>query len=158
MALLLDTAGDWDDVQAVQQVATSIGVKLIVIEAQGKWDRAFGSALTEHAQALLVGAGPNLYRQRSRIIELASKHRLPAIYEWGDAVKEGGLMAYGPDFAALYPRIASYIDRIFKGTSPTEMPIEEPTKFEFVINLKTAKALGLTIPQSLLGRADEVIQ
>jgi putative ABC transport system substrate-binding protein len=94
---------------------------------------------------------------RNRIIELAARYRLPAIYEWAEQVEDGGLMAYGASLSGLARRTAAYVDRIFKGAKPTELPIEQPSRFELVINLKTAKALGLAIPQSLLLRADRVI-
>jgi putative ABC transport system substrate-binding protein len=99
-----------------------------------------------------------LYAQRTRIIDLAAKHRLPAMYEWRNYAESGGLMSYGTDFADVFRRAASYVDKILKGAKPADLPVEQPTKFELVINLKTAKALGLTVPPSLVGRADEVIQ
>jgi putative ABC transport system substrate-binding protein len=107
---------------------------------------------------VLVQGAPVFNRDRKRIIALAAKHRLPAIYEWRHHVEEDGLMAYGGNLFQLFQRVALYIDRIFKGAKPAELPIEQPTTFELVINLKTAKALGLTIPQSLLLRADQVIE
>ena len=96
--------------------------------------------------------------ERRRLVDLAAKHRLPAVYPWRECVDVGGLMAYGPNQADLFRRAATYVDKILKGAKPGDLPVEQPTKFELVINLKTAKALGLTIPQSLLLRADEMIQ
>jgi ABC-type uncharacterized transport system substrate-binding protein len=101
---------------------------------------------------------PAFSRQRARLAELAVKHHLPGIYEDKGYVDAGGLMSYGPNFPDLYRRAASYVDRILKGAKPGDLPIEQPTKFELAINLKAAKALGLTIPQSLLLRADQVIE
>ena len=95
---------------------------------------------------------------RKRVIDFAAEHRLPAIYEYANLVHDGGLLSYGPDQRTIFERAAALTDRILKGAKPADLPIEQPTKFELVINLKTAKALGLTIPPSLLGRADEVIQ
>jgi putative ABC transport system substrate-binding protein len=110
------------------------------------------------ADAVLVQGAPTLNRDRRRIITLAAKHSLPAIYEWRHHVEDGGLMAYGGNVSELFRRVASYVDKILKGAKPGDLPIEQPTKFELVINLKTATALGLTIPQTLLLRADQVIQ
>jgi putative ABC transport system substrate-binding protein len=97
-------------------------------------------------------------RRREKIIAFAAKHRLPAMYPYRFFVADGGLMSYGTDLADLYRRAAFYIDRILKGAKPSELPVQQPTKFEFVINIKTAKALGLTVPPGLLVRADEVIE
>ena len=110
------------------------------------------------AHAAFVQASPLTIEQRDAIVELAARHRLPAMYEFRSFIDAGGLVAYGPDAVVMYRRAAIYVDKIFKGAKPGDLPIEQPTKFEFVINLKTAKALGLTIPQSLLLSADELIQ
>ena len=114
--------------------------------------------VAERAGALFVVASPGLSRDRRRILDLAAKHRLPAIYDWRENADEGGLMAYGSSNVALSRRVAEYVDKIFKGAKPADLPVEQPTKFELVINLKTAKALGLTVPPSLLQRADQVIE
>jgi putative ABC transport system substrate-binding protein len=111
----------------------------------------------ERVQALLVGAASQFISDRKPIIELALKARLPTIWEWPEQVEDGGLMAYGADLQGLYRRIALYLDRIFKGAVPGDMPIEQPAKFELVINQKTARAIGLSLPQALLLRADRVI-
>jgi putative ABC transport system substrate-binding protein len=110
------------------------------------------------AGALTVLPSGTFTNERRRLVDVAAKNRLPAVYPWREFVDAGGLMSYGPDFADLFRRAATYVDKILKGAKPADLPVEQPTKFELVINLKTAKALGLTIPQSLLLRADEVIQ
>jgi putative ABC transport system substrate-binding protein len=110
------------------------------------------------AGALTVLTGAMFFIERRRLVDLAAKNRLPAVYPWRDGVDAGGLMSYGPNTADLIRRAATYVDKILKGAKPGDLPVEQPTKFELIINLKAAKALGLTIPQSVLGRADEVIQ
>jgi len=110
------------------------------------------------ADALTVLSSAMLFGERRRLVDLAAKHRLPAVYPWRDGVDAGGLMSYGANIADGYRRAATYVDKILKGAKPADLPVEQPTKFELVINLKTAKALGLTIPPSLLQRADDVIQ
>jgi putative ABC transport system substrate-binding protein len=112
----------------------------------------------ERAHALLNLSDPMSYYHRTRIADLAAKHRLPTMHGVRGYVDAGGLMSYWANQADLYRRFASYVDRILRGAKPGDLPIEQPTKFELVINLKTAKALGLTIPQSLLARADEIIR
>jgi putative ABC transport system substrate-binding protein len=146
--------------QATQHAASSLGVKLIVVEVRGaEYEGAFATIVAERAEALAVMGSTILNIDRKRIIELAARHRLPAIYEWPEhAEEDGGLMAYGASVRDLYRRVAGFVNRIFKGANPAELPVEQPTVFELVINLKTANALGLTIPPSLLARADQVIQ
>jgi putative ABC transport system substrate-binding protein len=112
----------------------------------------------ERVGALLVLSDAILNSHRTRLADLAARSRLPAAYGVRDSVEAGGLMSYGPSFLDSYRRAATYVDKILKGAKPADLPVEQPTKYELVINLKTAKALGLTIPQSMLLRADEVIQ
>jgi putative tryptophan/tyrosine transport system substrate-binding protein len=145
--------------QEAQKAASTLRLKLIVVDVQdADYDRAFATMVAERADALLVLMSPILTRDRRLIIERAAKYRLPAIHEWREHVEVGGLMSYGGSINDLSRRIAAYVDKILKGAKPAELPIEQPTKFELVINLTTAKALGLTIPPSLLARADQVIE
>jgi putative ABC transport system substrate-binding protein len=146
-------------VEEAQKAASSLGVALVVVEVQADdYDRAFTAMQNGRADAVLVQGAPTFNRDRKRIIALAAKHRLPAIYEWRHHVEEDGLMAYGGNLLELSRSVASYVDRILKGAKPADLPVEQPTKLELVINLKTAKALGLTILPSLLQRADQVIE
>ena len=142
------------------QTARKLGVALPVVEATTaeELDIAFASAAAQHADAIIPAGDPLTLRNATRITALAAKHRLPAIYLGRQYVTDGGLISYGPDFPDLWLRAGSYVDKILKGTKPSELPVEQPTKYELVINLKTAKALGLTVPPSLLVRADEVIE
>jgi putative ABC transport system substrate-binding protein len=119
---------------------------------------AFDAASAQHADALMVGIDALTQANRKLIAELAAKHRLPAIYVSMEFIEAGGLIAYGPSYPDLYRRAATYVDKVFKGAKPSELPVEQPTKFALIINLKTAKALDLTVPLSLLTRADEVIE
>jgi len=119
---------------------------------------AFAAMQSAGAQLLIVQQAPFTGANRKPIAELAAKHRLPAMFDLRQFVVDGGLMSYGPSIPDLFRRAAHYVDRIFKGAKPADLPVEQPTKFEMFVNLKTAKALGLTIPQSVLARADEVIQ
>jgi putative ABC transport system substrate-binding protein len=110
------------------------------------------------AGGLVLVTSATFFVERKRLVDLAAKNRLPTVYPWREAVEAGGLISYAPHLPDLYRRAATYVDKILKGAQPGDLPVEQPTKFELVINLKTAKALGLTIPQSVLARADEVIQ
>jgi putative ABC transport system substrate-binding protein len=140
--------------------ARALGVRLQFIEVRGpaEFDRAFSDMTRARADALTVLPSNVFLREHRRLVDLAAKHRLPAVYTVKEYVDAGGLMAYGPNLADVVRRAATYVDKILKGAKPADLPVEQPTKFELVINLKTAKALGLTIPPSLLGRADQVIQ
>jgi putative ABC transport system substrate-binding protein len=145
---------------AAEVAARVLGLELLSLEASRDADleRAFEAAARGRAGALLVLSSPTFFGLRARITELAQKRRLPGMYWLPSFAHAGGLVVYGPSDTEYYRRAANYVDRILKGAKPADLPVEQPTKFELVINLKTAKTLGLTIPQSLLLRADEVIQ
>jgi putative ABC transport system substrate-binding protein len=149
-----------DILKEAEVAARALGVQLQVVEARGPADidRAFSDVTRARAGALTVLSTPMFSSKRRRLVDLAAKNRLPALFSFREYVDAGGLMSYGPNLADLFRRAATYVDKILKGAKPGDLPVEQPTKFELVINLKTAKALGLTIPQSVLGRADEVIQ
>ncbi len=142
----------------VAGLALGVQIQFVGVRSPEDFDRAFSEMTRAHAGALTVLPTAMLVNERKRVVELAAKNRLPAIYPWREFVDAGGLMAYGPDLADSFRRAATYVDKILKGAKPADLPVEQPTKFELVINLKTAKALGLTIPQSLLLRADQVIE
>ncbi len=149
-----------DMLKAADVAARALGVRLQFVEARGPedFDRAFSDMTRARAGALTVLPSNMFTNERRRLVDLAAKNRLPAVYPWREAVDAGGLMAYGADFAVLYRRAATYVDKILRGARPADLPIEQATKFELLINLKTAKALRLTIPPSLLQRADQVIE
>ena len=140
--------------------AEKLKVKLQILEARtpGELEDAFEAATRARADAIHVYGDALISVHRARIAELAVKARLPTMSLFKDSVAAGGLMSYGPNNADIWRRGATYVDKILKGAKPADLPIEEPTKFELVINLKTAKALGLTIPQTLLLRADQLIE
>ena len=119
---------------------------------------AFRVVMRSRAEALFVLESALIFRVRREIAQVALKNRLPTSFAFREYVEAGGLIAYGVNFSNMFSRVAEYIDKILKGAKPADLPVEQPTKFELVVNLKTARALGLTIPASLLGRADEVIQ
>ena len=145
--------------KTTQVAARRLGIKLQILDVRGRADfeKPFDSMIKEHATALLVLFDPLFLVQRHRLIEVVAKYRLPAMYGQTVFVGDGGLMGYGQSLSEVPRRLAVYVDKILKGAKPADLPVEQPTKFELVINLKTAKALGLTIPQSVLIRADEVI-
>ena len=146
--------------QHVRSVAETLGVRLDFVEVstEAEFDEAFRSLRRLHPDAVVVIADTFLLGHRTRIAQFMAESHLPAIYSYRDHVEAGGLMAYATNFRDLFRRAAIFVDKIFKGAKPGDLPIEQPTKFEFVINLNTAKALGLTIPPVLLARADEVIE
>jgi putative ABC transport system substrate-binding protein len=156
----MDERTDKDMQKEAEVAAQALGVRLQVVEARGPvdFDRAFSDMTRARAGALTVRPASMFIVERKRLVDLAAKNRLPAVYAWREFVDAGGLMSYGPNNADLFRRAATYVDKILKGAKPADLPVEQPTRFEFVINLKTAKALGLAIPPSLLLRADEVIQ
>jgi putative ABC transport system substrate-binding protein len=149
-----------DILKGAEVAARTLGVRLQFVEARGpeNFDRAFSDMTRARAGALTVLSSPMFASERRRLVDLALKNRLPTVFSFREYVDAGGFISYGPDLADLFRRAATYVDRILKGAKPADLPVEQPTKFELVINLKTAKALGLTIPPSVLGRADEVIQ
>ena len=148
-------------VAALKEAAPSLGIKLIIqdIRTADDLSSAFDAAAKEHPQGLLTTAESIFRLNRARVTDLASRHRLPAVYPYAVFAREsGGLMAYEINDADLHKRAAAYVDKILKGAKPSELPIQQPTEYQLVINLKTAKALGLTIPQTLLLRADQVLE
>ncbi|HWZ74570.1 MAG TPA: ABC transporter substrate-binding protein [Casimicrobiaceae bacterium] len=144
----------------VKVAAQSLAVQLQVVEASNpeQLERAFVAMTKEHAAALLVLTDSMFVGQRQRIADLAARSRLPALYSQKEFVDEGGLVSYGPSLVDMFRRAATHVEKILRGAKPGDIPVEQPTKFELVINAKTAKALGLTISPSLVQRADEVIQ
>ncbi len=141
---------------AAQQL--SMALQSVVARAPSEFDRAFAAMAAERADALTVLTGPRTFGQRKVVAELAAKHRLPAVYELREFVDAGGLMSYGPSLIGMVRGTVTYVDKILKGAKPADLPVEQPTRFELVVNLKAARALGLAIPPSILVRADQVIQ
>ena len=160
VALLQHRDGSPAILSAAETAARSLVLtaRTLKVTEIGQVENAFKTARSEHVGAIHVLPSPIFNAHRGRLIELAARYRLPAVYEFKNYVEDGGLMSYGPSINEMFRGMASYVDRILKGAKPSDLPIERPTIFELVINLKTAQALGLTIPQSVLGRADEIIQ
>jgi putative tryptophan/tyrosine transport system substrate-binding protein len=148
---------EWEETKVA---ARSLALQVVLLDVRNEEDlrHAFQAALQQRVDALLIGLDALTQAHQRTIVDFAARNRLPAIHPSRDFVEIGGLMAYAVNYPNLYFRAASFVDKIFKGAKPAELPIEQPTKFELVINLKTAKALGIKIPESILLRADEVIE
>jgi len=143
----------------LRPAAVALKIKLEEIQAQAKGlDSAFQTAKEMQVQAIMTTVTPSFFAVRKRIVELAGKYRLPAIYPQGEFVEAGGLMSYGPDYDDLYRRAAVYVDKILRGAKPGDLPVQQATKVEFVINLKAARQIGLIIPNRVLERANKVIR
>jgi ABC-type uncharacterized transport system substrate-binding protein len=151
---------DKEVLQGAEIAARALGVQLQLVEARNPadLDSAFSEMTRARAEALAVLSTPMLGSQRTRLVEFAAKNRLPTVFPFRVYVDAGGFISYGPSIADMSRRAAAYVDKILKGAKPADLPVEQPTKFELVINLKTAKALGLSVPPLLLARADEVIE
>jgi len=163
--LTLSWPGVWFEesgapLREIDAAGQGLGLTLVPIVARGPEDfaGAFAAAAHGRAEALLVGPGGPAFVHRRLIVEYAAKQRLPAVYPFKEFADDGGLMAYGVDSKGLYRRAGGYVDKILKGAKPGDLPVEQPTKFELVLNMKTAKALGLTIPQTVILQADQVIE
>jgi len=151
---------DREILRGAEVAARALGVRVQFVEARGPtdFDRAFSEMTRAHAGALILISSTMFFVERRRLVALAGKNRLPAVYTGRDYIEAGGLMAYGQNVAGFFRNAAAYVDKILKGAKPADLPVQQPTEFELVINLKTAKALGLTIPPSLLQSADQVIE
>ena len=162
VAVLWNPANPLHDglVREVKDTASRLGVRLELVGVQGstEFDAAFATMKKKRPAALIVEPDNIFYFHRKRIVDFATKSRLPAVFTHREFADAGGLVVYGANYSALFRRAAIYVDKILKGAKPADLPVEQPTKFDLVINLKTAKALGLSIPQSILVRADQVIQ
>jgi putative tryptophan/tyrosine transport system substrate-binding protein len=147
-------------IKGVRETARAKAVQLQILKAstEGEIDAAFGTLMQLQADALIVGPDVFLHSKREQLVALAARYMVPASYEWRESVAAGGLMSYGASLTSVFRQLGVYAGKILKGANPADLPVEQPTKFELVVNLKTARALGLAVPQSILARADEVIE
>jgi putative ABC transport system substrate-binding protein len=147
-------------IKGVREAARAKAVQLQILKAstEGEIDAAFGTLMQLQADALVVGPDVFLHSRREQLVALAARYNVPAIHEWRESVVAGGLISYGTRLTSVFHQLGSYAGKILKGANPGDLPVQQPTKFELVINLKTAKALGLTVPPSILARADELIE
>jgi putative ABC transport system substrate-binding protein len=161
-AILRNTANAGDPLQSkeTEAAARAVGVKLQFLELRGPQDleRALATIKKERGGALIVPQDLMFFDYQQRLVDFGASSRLPSVYAWRDFAEAGGLMSYGPSDRDLFRRAATYVDKILKGTKPADLPVEQPIKFEFIINLKAAKQIGLTIPPNVLARADKVIK
>jgi putative ABC transport system substrate-binding protein len=143
-----------------EEAAHTLGIPLTSHGVVGadEFDRAFTALVADRAGAVLVATSPMFFGHRRQLAELALKHRVPTVFAFREYAEAGGLMAYGPSYVELFQRAAGYVDKIFRGARPADLPVEQPTKFDLIINVKTAKALGITIPAAVLARTSEVLQ
>jgi ABC-type uncharacterized transport system substrate-binding protein len=162
MGMLWHRTSDIDALtrRETEEAAQTLGIPLRAqgVDGPDDFDRALSAIVADRAGAVLVATSPMFFGHRRRLADLALKHRLPTIFAFREYAEAGGLMAYGPSYTELFQRAATYVDKILKGAKPADLPVEQPTKFELSINLKTAKVLGLTLPPALLARAGEIIQ
>lgn len=162
MGVLWHRASDIDALtkRETEEAAQTLGIPLKAhgVDGPDDFERALSAIVADRAGAVLVTTSPMFFGHRRQLADLALKHRLPTIFAFREYAEAGGLMAYGPSYTELYQRAAGYVDRVLKGARPADLPVEQPTKFELTINLKTMKALGLTIPPEVLARAGEIIQ
>jgi putative ABC transport system substrate-binding protein len=144
----------------VREAARAKGVQLDILKAgaEGEIDAAFATLVQRHAGALVLGPDPFLNSRREQLIMLAARHAVPAMYEWREFAAAGGLSSYGSSLTSAFRQVGIYAGKVLRGAKPADLPVQQPATFELVVNLKTAKALSLTVPQSILARADEVIE